>query len=361
MLWCCTWGRGPEGAMAPTSLSSGFQSFTLIPIIKLGPSGAGSRVGGPVHTLGPCGSLQGPLLWGWESLLLLPQPPRAFSIKGLRLPPPPPSCSPGLLGLLRSPPFVRFIYVRMWGCGVLPALCLPSSLPLRVRPSRFIFENVWPQGLLVVRLPAPFIPHPASLSPATAMRVISTPVPISAPPTSLDVCFFFIYLVSDFPAIRFSVSSGCARRRSVSTYTAILVLLDLLLLTEVQKDIEWKVDLSALPDLQSPSLPSQRQLLLVVLCVQKSQLKRCIPNVYYNITHSGYKSTCISNPIFLLPNGRIDKRLSFRSSSLPASTKYSSTFIHYVFLERYIKQNIRLTFQGKLRDLKVTTKSFNFT
>ena len=42
--------------MAPASLSYGFQSFTPIPTTKLGPSGAGSRVGGPVHTLGPCGS-----------------------------------------------------------------------------------------------------------------------------------------------------------------------------------------------------------------------------------------------------------------------------------------------------------------
>ena len=41
------------GAMAPASLSSGFQSFTPIPTIKLGPSGAGSRVGVPVHALGP--------------------------------------------------------------------------------------------------------------------------------------------------------------------------------------------------------------------------------------------------------------------------------------------------------------------
>ena len=39
------------GAMATASLSSGFQSFTLLPTIKLGPSGAGSRVGGLVHTL----------------------------------------------------------------------------------------------------------------------------------------------------------------------------------------------------------------------------------------------------------------------------------------------------------------------
>ena len=71
--------------MAPASLSSRFQSFTLLPTIKLGPSGAGSQVGGPLHTLGPCGSLQRPLLRGWESLLLLPQPPWAFSIRGLRL------------------------------------------------------------------------------------------------------------------------------------------------------------------------------------------------------------------------------------------------------------------------------------
>ena len=51
-------------------------------------------------------------------------------------------------------------------------------------------------------------------------------LPVSAPPTGLDECLFFISLVSDFLAIRFSVSSGCARRRSVSTYATILVLQD---------------------------------------------------------------------------------------------------------------------------------------
>ena len=79
-----------------------------------------------------------------------------------------PSWSPELRGLLRSPLFVWFIYVRMWGCGVLPALCLPRSPPLRVRPSGFICANVGPQGLLVLGLPAPLVPHSASLSPATA-------------------------------------------------------------------------------------------------------------------------------------------------------------------------------------------------
>ena len=81
-----------------------------------------------------------------------------------------------------------------------------------------------PQGLLVVRLPAPFVPHSASLGPATATLVLSAPVPVSTPPTGLDVCFFFIYLVLDFLALRFSVSSGYTRRRSVSTYATILVL-----------------------------------------------------------------------------------------------------------------------------------------
>ena len=36
--------------------------------------------------------------------------------------------------------------------------------------------------------------------------------------------FLFISLVSDFLAVQFSVSSGCARRCSVSTYASILVL-----------------------------------------------------------------------------------------------------------------------------------------
>ena len=81
-----------------------------------------------------------------------------------------------------------------------------------------------PQGLLVVRLPAPLVPHSASLGPAKATGVLSTLVPVSAPPTSLDECLFSISLVLVPFAVQFSVSSGCVRRRSVSTYAAILVL-----------------------------------------------------------------------------------------------------------------------------------------
>ena len=127
--------------------------------------------------------------------------------------------------LLRSPPFVRFICAQMWGHRVLPtSLPAPFSATLSPALSVYLCRNVGPQGLLVLRLPTPFIPHSASPGPATATRVLSTPVPVSAPPTSLDECLFFISLVLDPLAIRFSVSSGCARRHSVSTYATILVL-----------------------------------------------------------------------------------------------------------------------------------------
>ena len=97
-----------------------------------------------------------------------------------------------------SPSFVQFICVRMWGRGVLPA-ALPVLFSTTLSPalSVYLCANVGRQGLLVVRLPAPFVPHSVSLCPAIATRVLSTPVPVSAPPTGLDECLFFISLVSD--------------------------------------------------------------------------------------------------------------------------------------------------------------------
>ena len=90
----------------------------------------------------------------------------------------------------------------MWGHRVLPA-ALPAPLPstLSLALSVYLCVNVGLQGLLVVRLPAPFVPHSANLGPTMAMQVLSALVPVSAPPTGLDVCFFFIYLVSNFPAV----------------------------------------------------------------------------------------------------------------------------------------------------------------
>ena len=114
-------------------------------------------------------------------------------------------------GLLRCPPFVRFICGRMWCRRVLPAaLPAPFSATLSLALSVYLCGTVGSQGLLVVRLPALFFPHSASLGPVTATLVLSAPVPVSTPPTGLDECLFYISLVSDPLAIQFSVSSGCA-------------------------------------------------------------------------------------------------------------------------------------------------------
>ena len=174
------WGRGWEGAMALAPLSAIFQSLPLLPTIKLGPSGADSRVGGLVHTLGPCGSLQGPLLWGWEFLLLPPQPPWVFSIRGLRLYFPP-------TGAL--------------GCKV----CF-TPLPF---PPVYLCANVGPQGppattlwgLLAAAWPDPFHnPPPRWVCQPLPCRESSPPrLRVSTPPTTLDECFFSISLVVRLP------------------------------------------------------------------------------------------------------------------------------------------------------------------
>ena len=121
-MLCCDAVRGGGAEWEQWRLPHSPPDFNLslpIPTIKLGPFGAGSRVGGFVHTLGPCGSLQRPLLRGWESLLLLPQPPRAFSIRGLRL----------------YFPVLEPWVMRVWGRRVLPAalpalFCATESGPL---------------------------------------------------------------------------------------------------------------------------------------------------------------------------------------------------------------------------------------
>ena len=125
--------------------------------------------------------------------------------------------------LLRSPTFAQFICVRMRGPGVLPT-ALPAPLSTTLSPALSVYlRKCRVAGSASARTACPVGPTLRQSRSATATPVLSTLVPVSAPPTSLDVCFFFIYLVLDFLAIRFSVSSGCARRRSVSTYAAILV------------------------------------------------------------------------------------------------------------------------------------------
>ena len=160
-----------------------------------------------MHTIGPRGSLQRPLLCGWGFLLLPPQLPQVFSLRGLRL---------------------YFVALEPWvkrsgsatGCSAWPALRHSGSSPLGLS-----VRECGAAGSASGRTACPVGPtlrqsrshhgNPSPLRPAA---------PVSAPPTGLDECLFFISLVSDFLAVRFSVSSGCARRRSVSTYATILVL-----------------------------------------------------------------------------------------------------------------------------------------
>ena len=146
--------------MAPAPLSTRFQSFTLLPTVKLGPSGAGSRVGGPVRLgISPAATPTptGVFNQRFEALF-----PRAGAL-GYRV-----CFAPCRLS--------RFFCSRVRGLGVLPA-ALPATFSTTLSPalSVYLCANVGPQGLLVVRLPAQFVPHSTSLSPPMATRVFSAP------------------------------------------------------------------------------------------------------------------------------------------------------------------------------------------
>ena len=149
-------GGVQEGTVLVVPLSASFQILPSLLTIKLGPSGADSRGGGFVYILGPCGSLQWTLLWGWEFLPLLPQPPQVFSVRGFE---------------------ALFPHTGALGCLVYltPQLLLPVYLHTNVGP---------PSPQATARLGPP---------------VFSAQLPVSTPPTGLDECFFFNSLVVGLP------------------------------------------------------------------------------------------------------------------------------------------------------------------
>ena len=142
-------------------LSAGFQSLSLLPKSKLGPSGADSSVGGCVHSR---------TLWvsPMNSPVRLGVSPAATSTP---------------TGVFNQWFEALFCCAGTLGCAV----CLTPQLFLPV----YLHSNVGP--------PSP--QSTTSLSPpATALpKVLSTRLPVSAPPTSLDECFFFISLVVRLP------------------------------------------------------------------------------------------------------------------------------------------------------------------
>ena len=171
-------------------LSAGFLSLPPVPASKMGPSGADSQVGGSMYVLGPCGSLQWTLLWGWEFLLLPPLPPRGFQsvVWGFSSL----SCSPGVAQSVSHPLHSsQFICAWMWDH--------------RVRQPPFHLESSLPSCISLPLLPVRM--NVSSLTP----------------------------WLLDFHTVQFSVSSGCflflncccpsfysARRHSVSTYASIV-------------------------------------------------------------------------------------------------------------------------------------------
>ena len=179
-------------ALAPLCPFSGTPSTTHN---QIGPSSAASRVGGFVYILGPCGSFQQTLLWGWEFLLLAPQPPQVFSIRALRLYFP------------KLEPWVVRSVAGSTSC------CLSRQLQL-CPPCSTIHHLTGSASRLLAASPlCPGCPSPPFL------------------PVWMNVSSLSPWLL-DFHTVRFSVSSrflflnccpsfDCARRCSVSTYASI--------------------------------------------------------------------------------------------------------------------------------------------
>ena len=162
--------RGLPGNSAAYLGLSGFHSLPLLLTSELGPSSVDSWVGGFVYVLGPCGSLQGTLLWGW-AFLLPPQPLQVFF----------------------SQRFWGFISPH-WNPG-LHSLSSSSVVPLSSSAHKF-----WATHSASLCLTHPNLPV------ATLLRVLST-LAAHLCPNYWSGCFFFSSLVAELP-YSFSGSSG---------------------------------------------------------------------------------------------------------------------------------------------------------
>ena len=171
--------------------------FQSLPLLSTNELGADSRAGGLVYVLGPCGSLQWTLLWGWEFLLLL-QFSQVFTTRG----------SESL-----------FPCTGTLGCVV----CLTPQLFLRV----YLYANGGPLSLPGATLPTLSVALP---------RILSTPAAGLRPSYQSGWMLSLTSWLSDFHTVQFSASSGgvflflnllrpsfgCARKQSISTYASIL-------------------------------------------------------------------------------------------------------------------------------------------
>ena len=149
------WG-GVRGGTVPFAwLLPCFQSLTLLPTSKLDSSGADSQVGGFVCILGPYGSLQQTLLWGWE--FLLPPHPHRFLLP---------------------------VVLRLYFSALEPSVAWSISLPV------YPYAHMGPPA---TTLPPPL--HPGCTSPPL--------LPVWMNVSSLSPWFL------DFHTVQFSGSTGC--------------------------------------------------------------------------------------------------------------------------------------------------------
>ena len=168
--------------------------------------------------------------------MLPPQPPRVFSLRGLRLYFPVLELWVTWSALLPR----RSSGLCICECGAAgsatcgsacPVLCHSESGPLGLsvcecRATGFASGRTACPGSPTLR---------QSLSRHGLRESSPPPLPISAPPTGLDECFFFISLVVGLPCCSLSVGSGCARRRNVSTYASSLVFPTMFVNSQVSK------------------------------------------------------------------------------------------------------------------------------
>ena len=203
---CCdsVSGGGAEREQWGLLHSARCQSLPLLPTIKLGPTSADSRVGGLVRALGPSPTTS-PVRLGVS-----------------------PAAAPTPTGVFTQRFEALFRCAGALGCAV--CFAPPPFLPVH------LCANVGPRGLLAVALPTLFVPQSATSLPSRCCKSSPPWLSVSAPPTGLDECFFFISLVVGLPFgsvfcqfwlflfLSCCCPFGCARRRSVSTYASILVL-----------------------------------------------------------------------------------------------------------------------------------------
>ena len=180
-------GEGPEREQCCLLRSVGFQSLPPQPTSKVGPSGAASQVGGSVYVLGPCGSLQQTLLWGWE-FLLTPQSPQIFPARGLE---------------------ALFPCVGTLGCTV---YLTPQFFPV------YLLAKVGPPSLPDTTFPGlpatfPGLPAPASPAQSSSCCLDTCPLPPGSPFHPLLSVWMNISSLtpwlSDFHTIWLSSNSGC--------------------------------------------------------------------------------------------------------------------------------------------------------